>query len=52
MTAPELVTASLPIGPKPTHEELDLFGLTHPGLVRSEGYRSLFQSWSCPSETP
>ena len=36
MTAPELVTASLPIGPKPTDEELDLFGLTHPGLVRSE----------------
>lgn len=36
MTAPELVTASLPIGPKPTDDELDLFGLTHPGHVRSE----------------
>ena len=36
MTAPELITASLPIGPKPTDEELDLFGLTHPGRVRSE----------------
>lgn len=36
MTAPELVTASLPIGPKPTDEELDLFGLTHPGRVRTE----------------
>lgn len=33
---PELVTASLPIGPKPADDELDLFGLTHPGKVRRE----------------
>jgi protein phosphatase len=36
MTAPVLVTASLPIGPKPADDELDLFGLTHPGRVRSD----------------
>jgi protein phosphatase len=36
MTTPQLVTASLPIGPKPTDQELDLFGLTHPGRVRDE----------------
>jgi protein phosphatase len=30
------VTGALPVGPKPGDDELDLFGVTHPGRVRSE----------------
>ena len=38
MTVTELRTASIPAGagPKPTDEELDLFGLTHVGRARTE----------------
>lgn len=36
MTDPLLVTAALPIDPRPTDEEMDLFGVTHQGRVRSE----------------
>lgn len=31
-----LTTTSIPAGPKPRDEELDLFGLTHPGKVRRQ----------------
>jgi serine/threonine protein phosphatase PrpC len=37
MGMPELLSSSLVMaGPKPKDEELDLFGLTHPGKVRTE----------------
>jgi len=38
MTATALRTAAIPVlpGAKPRDEELDLFGLTHPGLVRKD----------------
>lgn len=36
MTTPSAVTAGLVADPKPADDELDLFGLTHQGLVRRE----------------
>ncbi len=36
MALAELRTTGVSTGPKPRDEELDLFGLTHPGKVRSE----------------
>lgn len=36
MTTPSAVTAALAADPKPGDDELDLFGLTHQGLVRRE----------------
>ena len=36
MTDPLSITASIPTDPKPRDDELDLFGVTHPGKVRAK----------------